>query len=73
MILEERFEVLMKNYEEMSIHNKEMKNQNSYLRHKLGDVMKQRRKDILSSPSSNTFEICPGGRRGKMGQLPWFF
>jgi len=54
MTSEERFEVLMKNCEQMRYHNEELKNQNEYLRRQLDDAMKQKRRDIRRSQSSNS-------------------
>ena len=61
MTLEEIFEALIKNYNEMMTYNEEMKNQNEYLRHQFHKALKQKKKNILSSQSSSSF----GSIRGK--------
>jgi len=63
MTLEERFEALMKNCESLQAHNEEMTNQNAYLRRQLGELMKQKRREIRSSSSSR-----PPGSAGEEGQ-----
>ena len=59
MTLEEKFEALMRTYEDVTknydaamTNNEELKNQNAYLRRQLGHSLKQKRKDIASSPST---------------------
>ena len=49
MSVDERFEVLSKQMQEMSVSNQELKAQNEYLRKQLGSHMKQKQK--LQEPS----------------------
>jgi len=72
MRLEEMFEALIKNYEEMGVQNEEKRNQNAYLRCQLGDSMKQRGKAIWNSPSSKSSEFARGEGEEE-GKLPWLF
>ena len=53
MSLEEKFETLLKNYEAMRLQNEEIKGQNEYLKKQLGESLKQKRKEVRSSRSSN--------------------
>jgi len=50
--LEEKFEVLMKNFEAINTNNEELKNKNAYLRHQLAESMRQKRKNLVNSSSS---------------------
>lgn len=52
MTLEEKFEALMKNCKAITATNEELKNQNKYIRHQLGESLKQKRKILASSSSS---------------------
>jgi len=54
MTLKENFEALMKNYEALRLQNEEIKGQNEYLKRQLGESLKQKRKEIRSSRSSNS-------------------
>ena len=54
MTLEEKFEALMKNYEALRQQHEEIKGQNEYFKRQLGESLKQKRKEIRSSRSSNS-------------------
>ena len=56
MTLEEKFEALMRNYEAIRLQNDEIKGHNEYLKRQLGESMKQKRKELRSSRSSNSSE-----------------
>ena len=54
MTLEEKFDTLIKNCEVIKATIEELKNNNAYLKYQLGDSMKQKRKALVSSRSSNS-------------------
>jgi len=56
MSLEQKFEALMKTYQSISSSNQELKNQNEYLRRKLGEALKQKKK-LLNLQLSPTKEM----------------
>jgi len=58
--LEEKFEALMKICEPLQAQNKEVANQNAYLRRQLGESMRQRRREIWSSNSSHPSQYVRG-------------
>ena len=50
----------MRNYEAMRLQNEEIKGQNEYLKRQLGESMKQKRKELRSSRSTNSSEPKQG-------------
>ena len=58
---EEKFEALMKSYQYVSSSNRELKNQNNYLRRQLGEAMKQKKKALASSSGSVQGEVSYEG------------